>query len=133
MANILIADDDPGVVEVMAKILEKAGHVVSKSGSGAETFQALGIRPLDETAFLPDLIILDIMMPRSDGYTVGTMIRNNPRTRDIPILVVSALRELSRLFTATVPVQGFLTKPFVPQELLDRIAQILASRQASRA
>jgi CheY-like chemotaxis protein len=129
MANILIADDDVGVVELMATILSKAGHQVSTSGTGLETLRHLGLQPDDAAVQLPDLIVLDIMMPKSDGYTVGTVIRNNPRTRTIPILVVTALREMSRLFSATVKVDGFLTKPFSPEDLVGNVAKILSHRK----
>ena len=59
-----------------------------------------------------------------------TAIRNNPRTRSIPILVVSALHEMSRLFTATVQVDGFLAKPFTPEALIGNVAMIIDKRKA---
>ncbi|MDD5655884.1 MAG: response regulator, partial [Elusimicrobia bacterium] len=124
------SDDDFGVVDLMATILAKAGHRVSTSASGLETLQKLGLQPDDPAAKLPDLLVLDIMMPKSDGYTVGTVIRNNPRTRALPIVVVSALREMSRLFTATVQVEGFITKPFSPEDLISTIAKVLSDSKA---
>jgi two-component system, OmpR family, alkaline phosphatase synthesis response regulator PhoP len=127
MAHILIADDDPAIVDLMTTILSKAGHRVTRSDSGLDTLRKLGLEPENPSAELPDLILLDIMMPKSDGYTVGTVIRNRERTRRIPILIVSALREMSRLFDATVKIEGFLTKPFSPDELLGTVAKILAS------
>jgi len=130
MAHILIVDDDPTLVELMTVMLKGAGHRISASGSGQEALKALGIEPPDSSVALPDLVMLDIMMPRSDGYTVGTLIRNNPRTRDLPILVVTALSEMSRLFRATVEVDGFLSKTAIPDSLLKTIAQILEKRKA---
>ncbi len=130
MAQIMVSDDDAGILALMATILTKAGHKVTTCASGLETIKKLGLQPDDASAELPDLLVLDIMMPKSDGYTVGTVIRNNPRTRGIPILVVSALREMSRLFTATVQVDGFLTKPFAPEDLIGNVAKILAKRKA---
>lgn len=130
MAQIMVSDDDASVLKLMATILTKAGHKVVTCTSGLETLKKLGIQPDDPAQELPDLLVLDIMMPKSDGYTVGTVIRNNPRTRGIPILVVSALREMSRLFTATVQVDGFLTKPFAPEDLIGNVAKILDKRKA---
>ena len=78
----------------------------------------------------PDLVILDLMMPKLDGYMLAKLIRDNPRTRAISILAVSALREMSRLFTATVQVDGFLTKPFAPEDLIGSVAKILEKRRA---
>ena len=124
MAHILISDDDAGILKLMATILSKAGHEVVTCSSGLETLKKLGVQPEDPSVELPDLLILDIMMPKSDGYTVGTVIRNHLRTRGLPILVVSALREMSRLFTATVQVDGFLSKPFSPEELIAEAAAI---------
>jgi CheY-like chemotaxis protein len=125
MAYILIADDDPSVLKLMATILAKAGHTIAVSSSGSDTLKKLGLRPEDTSVDPPDLIILDIMMPKMDGYMVGKLIKDHPRTRAIPILAVSALRELSRLFTTTVEVQGFLSKPFSPEELIACVANII--------
>lgn len=130
MARILISEDDENVLKVTAKILSKAGHKVSTCTSGLEALRQLGLEPADASVELPDLIILDIMMPKMDGYAVGTVIRSVARTRAIPILVVSALREMSPLFTATVQVNGFLTKPFSPEDLLAEVAKILGQRKA---
>jgi CheY-like chemotaxis protein len=125
MAEILISDDDVDVLDLMAAILTEAGHTVAKSPSGSDTLKRLGITPDDASAELPDLIVLDIMMPKLDGYTIGNLIRSNPRTHAIPILVLSALQEMSRLFTATVQVEGFLRKPFTPAELLASVVKAL--------
>lgn len=131
MAHILIADDDSAIVDLMNVILTKAGHRVTSCASGLETLRKLGLQPEDPAADMPDLIILDIMMPKSDGYTVGTVIRNRDKTRDIPILVVSALREMSPLFRATVNVDGFMSKPFSPDDLLGNVAQLLTNRKTT--
>jgi len=130
MAQIMVSDDDTSVLKLIATILAKAGHKVTTCASALDTLKKLGLQPDDPAVDLPDLLVLDIMMPKSDGYTVGTVIRNNPRTRNIPILVVSALREMSRLFTATVQVDGFLTKPFAPEDLIGSVAKIIEKRRA---
>jgi CheY-like chemotaxis protein len=74
--------------------------------------------------------VLDIMMLKSDGYEVGTVIRNNPRTCGIPILVVSGLNKMSRSFAARVQVEGFLTKPFTAEVLIGTSTMILDKRKA---
>jgi DNA-binding response OmpR family regulator len=127
MAHILIADDDESVLKLLATILAKAGHAVTACPSGGDCLMELGINPFDASLDLPDLIILDIMMPKVDGYSVGHKIRNDARARRVPILVISALREMSRLFTVTVEVQGFLHKPFSPEELIAEVGRILKS------
>ena len=129
MSAILVVDDDPGVLKMMANVLSLTGHQARTAASGVEALKLLGIRPEDEAVELPDLILLDIMMPKCDGYTVAKLLRDNPRTRAIPILVVSALAELSKLFTATVQVEGFLNKPFAPDELLAAVSGVLRRRK----
>src|SRR3989339_616206 len=118
MAHILIADDDPILVELMSTMLQAAGHKVSKCASGLEALRKLGLEPENGAVELPHLLILDLMMPKSDGYTVGTLIRSHARTRHIPILVVSSLSEPSRLFSATVKVDGFLNKTSIIEALI---------------
>jgi len=130
MAEVLVVDDDADVRKLMAAVLKQGGYKVSTCVSGQDALKRLGIQPNDPSVELPDLLVLDIMMLKSDGYTVGTLIRNNPRTHGIPILVVTALNKLSRAFTARVQVDGFLTKPFTPEALIGNVAMILDNRKA---
>ncbi|MCX5794265.1 MAG: response regulator [Elusimicrobia bacterium] len=132
MAHIMVVDDDRGIVSLIKTLLNKAGHRVTTSGSGQDALKKLGMEPDAPSAELPDLLLLDIMMPEVDGYKVGTVIRERERTRGIPIVVVSALRDLSPIFNATVKVEGFLTKPFAPEDLLALVAKILAAKDARK-
>jgi CheY-like chemotaxis protein len=125
MAHILVADDDPSVLKLAATVLGLDGHEVTTCASGPETLRRLGLQGGDSEPEQPELIVLDIMMAKVDGYSLARAVRENPRTRRIPILVVSALRELSQLFTATVQVEDFLCKPFTPDELARRVSRIL--------
>lgn len=125
MSHILIIDDDPSVLHLIATILAKTGHTVTSCSSGGIALKMLGITPSDPEPELPDLVILDIMMPKLDGYSVGKTIREHPRTRGIPLIIVSALQEMSRLFTVTVPVDGFLHKPFSPEELIVEVERLV--------
>ncbi|MBI5241109.1 MAG: response regulator [Elusimicrobia bacterium] len=125
MARILVVDDDPSVLKLIAAVLGKDGHDVMSCSSGSAALVALGIRPLDPETDPPELIILDIMMPKIDGYSLAKTIREHRSTRRIPLVVVSALRDMSRLFTATVQVDGFLRKPFSPDELIACVRKAL--------
>ena len=116
---ILVVDDEERIRSLLKAYLTQEGFRVVTAANGREALSVAGRER-------PDLIILDIMMPRLDGYMVGKLTKDHPRTRGIPILVISALREVSRLFTATVQVDGFLNKPFAPEELLAFVAKILA-------
>ena len=115
---------------MISAILNKAGHKVASCATGLEALKKLGIQPDEVSVELPDLMVLDIMMPKTDGYMVANVIRNNPRTHGIPILVISALHELSRLFTTKIQVDGFLTKPFSPEALIEGVADILEKRKS---
>lgn len=128
MPRILLADDDAHILKLMAMVLTKAGHTTTACSSGGDALRKLGVQPDDGSLALPDLVVLDVMMPQMDGYSVASFMRITPRTRAIPILMVSALREVSRLFANTVEVDGFLTKPFAPEDLIGSVAKILAKR-----
>ncbi|MDD5627446.1 MAG: response regulator [Elusimicrobia bacterium] len=129
MARIMVCDEDPEVLRLETAILTKAGHEVVACASGIAALKELGVQPEDASVALPDLLVLDIMMPVIDGYAVASIMRNSPRTRALPILVVSALAELRTSF-ADSEVNGFMTKPFTPESLTSAVAKILARCKA---
>ena len=128
MARILIVDDEEHIVALMRFILEKSGHAVSSVGNGQEALRVLGVDPSDESAALPDLVILDVMMPIMDGYTAAIAIRNCPRTAALPILVVTAKGDMRHLFEAIPSVAGFFEKPFDPKDLREVIFKVAAGK-----
>ncbi|OGS32473.1 MAG: hypothetical protein A3J82_00785 [Elusimicrobia bacterium RIFOXYA2_FULL_69_6] len=132
MARILISEDDESILEFVALMLTKAGHAVIPASSNREVLDRLGLRPENPAASLPDLVVLDILTPKVDGYCAARVIRDHPRTRAIPIVIVSGLQELDRLFAVTVEIQGFLKKPFRPEELLCLVARILGHPRPDR-
>ena len=128
MARILIVDDEEHIVALMRFILEKSGHTVSSVGNGQEALRVLGVDPSDEAAALPDIVILDVMMPIMDGYTAAIAIRNNPRTEALPILVVTAKGDMRHLFQAIPSVAGFFEKPFDPKDLREVVSKVSAGK-----
>ncbi|AFZ30101.1 two component transcriptional regulator, winged helix family [Gloeocapsa sp. PCC 7428] len=137
MPRILVIDDDPAISELVAVNLEMAGYDVSQAEDGIKG-QALAIQ------IQPDLIMLDLMLPRVDGFTVCQRLRRDERTAEIPVLMLTArLRRDER--TAEIPVlmltalsqtqdkvEGFnagaddyLTKPFEIEEMLARVRALL--------
>jgi CheY-like chemotaxis protein len=128
MARILIVDDEEHIVALMRFILEKAGHSVSSVGNGQEALRVLGVDPADESAVLPDLVILDVMMPVMDGYTAAIAIRNFPRTEALPLLVVTAKGDMRHLFGAIPSVAGFFEKPFDPKDLREAVSKVAAGQ-----
>ncbi|MBI3553178.1 MAG: response regulator transcription factor [Elusimicrobia bacterium] len=128
MAKILVVDDEPVIVSMMKVILEKAGHAVASAGNGVEAVKALGIDPPDASVHLPDLVVLDIMMPIMDGYTVSVMMKDFPRTSTIPILIVTAKSDMASAFEAMPSVGGFFIKPFDPKALRDAVGRLVATK-----
>lgn len=126
MAKILIVDDEPAVVMLMRFILEKAGHTVSESCNGQEALKDLGVDPPNPGFALPDLILLDVMMPIVDGYTVAITLTNSPRAKGVPIIVVTAKNDIRQMFEALPSVKGFFSKPFDPKSLREAVDRIIA-------
>ena len=128
MAKILIVEDEPAVVMLMRFILEKVGHKVTEAGNGQIALQALGVDPENPSAELPDLILLDVMMPIVDGYTVAIALKNSERARSVPILVVTAKTDMRTMFESLPNVRGFFSKPFDPKMLRESVAKLLDGR-----
>jgi CheY-like chemotaxis protein len=124
--KILVADDEPQVLEFVARILDGAGHRVVFAIDGEEA-----LRRVYETH--PDLVLLDIRMPRKDGASVAQQLRDDPRTREIPVVFLTGL-----IRTSEADKRGgrtgrnlYLAKPFSSEQLLDMVAQ--ATSQESGA
>lgn len=119
MSKILVIDDDPSINELIKINLELIGHTVIQALDGIKGF-ALAKQEL------PNAIVLDIMMPEVDGYTVAQRIRQNPSTKNIPILMLTALSQLKdKVRGFDIGVDDYLVKPFEMEELKVRIRAIL--------
>jgi CheY-like chemotaxis protein len=123
MAKVLVVDDEPSVVMLMRFVLEKSGHTVTEAHNGLEALEALGVKPDNAAADLPDVILLDVMMPVMDGLTAAENMRDHPRASKVPILVVTAKGDLRQLFEAMPQVAGFFQKPFDPRLLREAVAR----------
>ena len=128
MANLLIVDDEPSLVLLMRTVLEKVGHTINEAGNGQEALVKLGVVPENPSVALPDLILLDVMMPILDGVGVATALRDHPRAAKVPILIVTAKGDLRPLFEAMPQVAGFFQKPFTPVGLREAVARAIDSR-----
>ncbi|HXS99219.1 MAG TPA: response regulator [Elusimicrobiota bacterium] len=124
MAKILIVDDEPAMVTLMRFVLEKSGHKVAEAHHGLEALAALGVQPDDPGAGLPDLVLLDVMMPVMDGLAAAQAMSRHPRASKVPILVVTAKGDLRPLFEALPQVAGFFQKPFDPKQLRETVARV---------
>ncbi|MBI5631383.1 MAG: response regulator [Elusimicrobia bacterium] len=131
MSTILVIDDEPEIVTLLRFMLEKEGYSVLEAGNGRAAMQLLGMDPPNPQASIPDLLILDIMMPIMDGYTLNMKLQEHPTTSNIPILVLTAKGQKMRdLFEMAPNVAAYVQKPFDPKMLKELIAGILVGRKS---
>lgn len=123
--GILIADDDPRVVELVQAYLEKEGFAVLVAADGDEAFDLASQRQ-------PDLVVLDIMLPKQDGWAVCRRLREGSATADTPIIMLTSRgEEMDRVLGLELGADDYVTKPFSMKELLSRIKAI-RRRQPAR-
>jgi len=117
--TILVVDDEPLNVLLLKKILEIGGYKVLTAGSGAKSLQIM-------QGVIPDLVLLDLLMPGINGFEVLAQMKNNPLTQTIPVIVITALSESTikekALRTGAV---AFLTKPVSPKLILDIVGNVI--------
>jgi two-component system alkaline phosphatase synthesis response regulator PhoP len=120
--RILIADDNPQGVELLEAYLSSGNYDIRTAADGEETLRLVA-------DWHPDLILLDIMMPKISGFEVCKRLRANPATRDIPVLMITALDQPSDIERAVdAGTNDFLTKPIDKAPLLLRVRSLLQSR-----
>ena len=123
--RILVVDDEPAILRLMEYVLDRQGYIVRMATDGDEALEVV-------TTFSPDLVILDIMMPRKDGYAVTKAIRADPNLAHIPIVMLSAKAQETDIAQGlAVGVNIYLTKPFEPDELLEAVAQCLVANRVN--
>lgn len=119
---VLIADDDPDILSLVAFRLERAGYDVIQARDGEEALRLASERQ-------PDLAILDVMMPKLTGYEVTEQIRRNELTSTIPVILLTArVQEADVERGFQVGADDYIKKPFSPQELRARVEAILGRR-----
>jgi CheY-like chemotaxis protein len=118
--KVLIADDDPVILRLIQVNLELEGYDVVTANNGQEAVDKA-------TAEHPDLVILDIMMPRLDGYQACEKLKSSDETKDIPVIFLSAKAQQGDIEKGeSFGVAAYLTKPFDPTELLEVVEQQLS-------
>jgi two-component system response regulator VicR len=124
MAKIMVVDDEPDLVDVVKLILESDGYTVVTASSGQEALDKI-------PAEMPDLVLLDIIMPKMDGWEVFSRIKGNPKTQNIPVIMLTAKdQRIDKLIGLhVVKVDDYITKPFGRAELLERIKKILSEKK----
>ena len=121
MANkILVVDDEPNIVLSLEFLMKQAGFLVRTAPDGEAGLAAIAVEQ-------PDLVLLDVMMPRKNGYEVCQAIRANPEWKAIRIIMLTAKgREVEREKGLALGADDYITKPFSTQEVVERVRELLA-------
>jgi len=118
--RVLIVDDEPNIVAALEFLLHKNGYAVKVAANGEEALAQLD-------AFKPDLVLLDVMMPKVSGYEVCQRMRSQPQWRDIKIVILSAKgREVEVSKGMSLGADLYVTKPFSSTELVATIDKLLS-------
>ena len=126
-AKILVADDDPAILELVRINLEARGYQVLTVDNGADAIR-IAIREK------PDLLILDVLMPEVDGYEVMRVLKESPETAHIPIVVLTVYAsDAGAMVSWMQGAESYLAKPFNPEELLMVVDRLLSSESSSEA
>jgi DNA-binding response OmpR family regulator len=123
--HIIYVEDDADMVELVKLILERKGYHVDGAKNGRDGLEIIKRE-------LPDLVLLDLMMPDIDGWNVFQQLRGNEDTKDIPVIVITAkAQSIDRVFGLHIAkANDYIAKPFKPQELVDSVAKVLGASAA---
>jgi CheY-like chemotaxis protein len=117
--TILVVDDDPVIQKLLSVNFEMEGYRVVTASDGLD-----GLAQVE--AVNPDIILLDVMMPRMDGLTVARKLKSDPSTKGIPIVLLSAKAQSTDIqLGLEAGAEDYITKPFDPLELLDKVAALI--------
>ena len=122
--KVLIVDDEPAILSLVKFTLEAGGFEVHTCDTGRKAWDEI-------TALKPDLILLDVMLPGIDGYSLMTQISQDEATKHVPVLMLTALESARALFQKFPQIAGFMTKPFKPTELLVTVQDALSKTAGS--
>lgn len=121
MGRIIIIDDDPSIAGLLRDLLEAEGHELTTYQSSVEALRVLR----DPRCRRPQLILLDVMMPELDGFTLLSKLGEDKRTRSIPVIVMTARGQLADVFVQYPAVKAFVEKPFDLQGLRRQVLRAL--------
>ncbi|WEN16286.1 response regulator [Rhodanobacter sp. AS-Z3] len=123
MANILIIDDSPTDVRVLTTLLERAGHQVAAVNTAEDGIERV-------RGDLPDLVIMDVIMPGMNGFQATRTLSRDPLTQNVPIVMITTKSmETDRVWGLRQGARAFITKPVNEKELLSCINELLSSEK----
>ena len=127
MPTVVIADDSPTLRRIVTSVLSREGYDVVSAEDGVDAVQAV-------FRTMPDLVILDVQMPRVSGYVAARLLKDDWQTADIPVLLLTSLDAASdRYWGAQTGANRYLTKDFEAPQLVTAVAELLAEAEAVRA
>lgn len=119
MSKVLVVDDLPSELELISRILQEAGIEVDRAVDGEEALTQIQKN-------LPDLVILDVVMPRMNGFEVVRELRDNEKTKRLPIIFCTQKStDIDKTWGMDLGADAYMTKPFEPQQLLDVVRRLL--------
>jgi two-component system alkaline phosphatase synthesis response regulator PhoP len=125
MRSVLIVDDEPNIVLSLQFLMKKAGFDVRTARDGEEALAEIA-------RDAPDLVLLDVMMPKRDGFDVCQTVRANPAWQGIRIVLLTAKgRDVEREKGLALGADDYVTKPFSPRDVLARLEKLVPSRDGS--
>lgn len=125
MARILVVDDERDVAELITFMFTREGHSCTALHNGKDALAELGLEPHDPAKPPPDLVILDVMMPVMDGYALCARMREDARTKSIPVIMLTGKEGMRDLLRLTPNVAAHLDKPFDPKALRQLVSAML--------
>ena len=124
--RILVVDDEPDAIELIRFNLKASGYEVLTAEDGEEAL-------VKARKFSPDMILLDVMLPEIDGLEVCKILRRDPATASLPIIMLTAkASEIDRVLGLEFGADDYVTKPFSPRELMLRVRNLLKRKESSR-
>ena len=118
--KIMVVDDEPDILFTVGQVLETSGYEVIKVKNGKEC-----IDKLNELQDVPDLVLLDIMMPEISGWDVAAKIKENPAWKEIPIVFLTAKGDIMSIGMGNLTAEDYIVKPFDIKDLKERVNKIL--------
>ncbi|MGH8689063.1 MAG: response regulator transcription factor [Burkholderiales bacterium] len=118
MTRVLIAEDDPNIVESLSFVLSRDGYEVAAALDGDEALRSLRSAP-------PDVMILDLMLPKRNGFEVLKLVKGDPVLRSLPVIVLTAKGQpQDRRLAEQIGVEGFMTKPFSNTDVVEAVRRL---------
>jgi len=123
LKRLVYIEDEPEMIDLVRLILGRRGYTVMGAHGGREGLELVRKE-------LPDLVLLDLMMPDMDGWDVYHQIKSEQLTREIPVIVITAkAQNIDRVLGLRIAkVEDYIAKPFSPQELLERVDEVIAKQ-----